>query len=170
MKLTFGAAIEALKIGATVRRAGWNGKNMFLYLNMGSHHAKPPEAERGPLIDGIDPSLFELGAVGTGTRLPHINMRSASGSTVTGWLASQSDMLASDWEIVDGDEALPADVRRLVIASREVAFGDFAAEEDWEPARKELDEASEAFADRVPWEDEPEEGSEQGLFDEKPAS
>lgn len=45
---------------------------------------------------------------------------------------------------------LPNDVRRLVIAARVVAF------EDQGPAAiKELDAASEAFADRVPWEDEP---------------
>lgn len=45
---------------------------------------------------------------------------------------------------------LPDDVVRLVIAARQVAFVD-ASEE----AIDELDTASEAFADRVPWEDEP---------------
>lgn len=47
---------------------------------------------------------------------------------------------------------LPPDVRRLVIAARKVAFEDQPSRE----ALKELDGASEAFADRVPWEDEPE--------------
>ncbi len=32
--------------------------------------------------------------------LPHIDMRSADGSMVIGWLASQTDMLADDWLIV----------------------------------------------------------------------
>ena len=45
---------------------------------------------------------------------------------------------------------LPADVIRLVIAARIVAFSD-----QGEKAIDELDDASEAFADRVPWEDEP---------------
>jgi hypothetical protein len=49
-------------------------------------------------------------------------------------------------------EPLPPDVVRLVIAARIVAFEDQGPE-----AIKELDAASEAFADRVPWEDEPEE-------------
>lgn len=49
-------------------------------------------------------------------------------------------------------EPLPPDVVRLVIAARNVAFEDQPSRE----ALKELDEASEAFADRVPWEDEPE--------------
>jgi hypothetical protein len=43
----------------------------------------------------------------------------------------------------------PADIVRLVIAARTVVFGDTGIE-----ALKELDEASEAFASRVPWEDE----------------
>jgi len=41
---------------------------------------------------------------------------------------------------------LPADVRRLVIAARIVSFTDQSRE-----AFNELDAASEAFADRVPW-------------------
>lgn len=52
------------------------------------------------------------------------------------------------WEPID---SLPGDVVRLVIAAREIAFGDGISSE----AIKELDAASEAFAERVPWEDEP---------------
>lgn len=48
-------------------------------------------------------------------------------------------------------EKLPTDVVRLVIAARIIAFEDPPTRE----ALKELDAASEAFADRVPWEDEP---------------
>lgn len=98
--LTFGHALDMLKKGATVARSGWNGKGMFLYLNAGSIDAKPPEMERGALIDGIDPTLFDKGATGTAPRLPNINMKAASGATVTGWLASQTDMLAEDWSVV----------------------------------------------------------------------
>jgi hypothetical protein len=46
---------------------------------------------------------------------------------------------------------LPDDVVRLVVAARNVAFEDHPSRE----ALKELDAASEAFASRVPWEDEP---------------
>ena len=48
-------------------------------------------------------------------------------------------------------EAVPPDVARLVIAARLVAIEDDTSPE----AIKELDAASEAFADRVPWDDEP---------------
>lgn len=109
--LTFGHAIDQLKKGATIARTGWNGRDMFLYLNPGSHDAKPPAMERGELIDGVHPDLFEKGATGTVTRLPNINMRAASGATVTGWLASQTDILAEDWTIVEEalDPAAPAE-------------------------------------------------------------
>lgn len=45
---------------------------------------------------------------------------------------------------------LPPDVARLVVAARIVAYSDQSAE-----ALQELDKASEAFADRVAWDDEP---------------
>lgn len=51
-------------------------------------------------------------------------------------------------------DVLPSDVRRLVIAARVVAF-----EGQSPTALKELDAASEAFADRVPWDDEPDAAS-----------
>jgi hypothetical protein len=55
--------------------------------------------------------------------------------------------------------ALAPDVVRLVIAARNVAFDD-PCDDD---ARQELDAASEAFADRVPWEDEPEGLPQRGM-------
>jgi hypothetical protein len=102
----FGGAIKALKAGKSVARSGWNGKGMFLWLNKGSAHGyydnvKSEDVPSDSTIEGIRSSLFELGDTGTVTRLPNINMRAATGSTVTGWLASQTDMLAEDWEVLD---------------------------------------------------------------------
>lgn len=48
---------------------------------------------------------------------------------------------------------LPADVVALVLAARAVAFDEAAGSE----GIRALDKASEAFADRVPWDDEPDE-------------
>lgn len=87
--MNFGQAIEALKAGNRVARGvGWNGKGMFLFLVPGSTF----EVNRPPLL-GIYPE---------GTKVnyqPHIDMKTAQG-TVVPWLASQSDVLAEDWEIV----------------------------------------------------------------------
>ena len=95
-QMIFGGAIGALKRGERVAREGWNGKGMFIFLNPGSH-----PGNYGSHIDGVNIALFEIADTGTVTRLPNINMRSASGATVTGWLASQTDMLAEDWQIVE---------------------------------------------------------------------
>lgn len=96
---SFGKALELLKDGNAVRRAGWNGKGMLICLEKGSSDFR----EDLPIpvqIDGVPRRLFNKGDRGTVTRLPHIAMRTASGSTVNGWLASQADMLAEDWVLV----------------------------------------------------------------------
>ena len=98
-RLPFSRALEELKKGYAIRRAGWNGKGMFVYLNKGAADFGNPS--NGDVIDGISNELFERGDNGIRTRLPNINMRAASGNVVTGWLASQTDMLADDWEVVN---------------------------------------------------------------------
>lgn len=71
------------------------------------------------------------------------------------------DYLLMQAVAMNGGEALPAvvsdDLRRLVIAARRVAFGGLFDGGDPEQcaAIKEIDEASEAFAAIVPWEDGP---------------
>ena len=77
--MTFGLALECLKKGIHVCRAGWNGKGMWLELQRPDAHSKmtlpyvflnyPADAQNTP-----------------GARVP--------------WLASQTDMLAEDWKIV----------------------------------------------------------------------
>lgn len=83
---TFGWAIERLKDGAKVARMGWNGKNMFLFLIAGSQF----KVNRAPLL-GIYPEGTEI------NYCPHIDMKTADNKIVP-WLASQTDMLAEDWE------------------------------------------------------------------------
>lgn len=95
-KLAFTGALLAVKAGMCAARAGWNGKNMFIYLNPGS----VPPGNYGETINGVDASLFEIGDRDTTIRMPNINLQAADGSIVTGWLASQTDMLAEDWQTV----------------------------------------------------------------------
>jgi len=86
--LTFGDAINLLKLGYNLAREGWNGKDMFLFLVPGSHF----KVNRPPLL-GIYPEGTEI------DYQPHIDMKTAQ-DTVVPWLASQSDMLAEDYYIV----------------------------------------------------------------------
>lgn len=97
--MDFGSAIAAIKNGRKVARAGWNGKGMFIYLNQGS--APADRLVRHDFVGGVSRELFEVGDRDTIVRMPNINMRAADGYTVTGWLASQTDMLAEDWEVVE---------------------------------------------------------------------
>lgn len=101
--LNFGEAIAALKAGYAVARQGWNGKKMFVFLQRGSFDSENLMVWPNTFlfIEGIDARLFDKGDVGTVTRLPNLNMRAASGSTVTGWLASQTDILAEDWVVLN---------------------------------------------------------------------
>lgn len=87
--LSFGDAIVYLKQGKKVARSGWNGKGMFLFLVQGSTF----KVNRPPLL-GIYPEGTEI------TYHSHIDMKTAQ-DTVVPWLASQTDMLAEDWCIVE---------------------------------------------------------------------
>lgn len=107
--IDFGQAIRLLKEGKSVCRAGWNGKGVFVYLNKGNFAAdllgfKPGDdvqPDHPSTLNGVSIGLFEAGGSGTVTRMPNINMRAADGSTVVGWLASQTDILATDWMLVE---------------------------------------------------------------------
>lgn len=90
---TFGEAIEALKQGKKVARKGWNGKGMYLWLKP----AATIKAEwcKDPILKDIaEANGGEVEALGT------ICMKTADGKILTGWLASQTDMLLEDWVIV----------------------------------------------------------------------
>jgi len=87
--MPFGLAIEAMKKGLKVARAGWNGNDMFVFLVAGSTF----NVSRPPL----------LGIFAEGTEInygSHMDIRKADGSIGT-WSPSNSDSLADDWAIVE---------------------------------------------------------------------
>ena len=81
--MKFGEAIEALKRGERVQRAGWNGKNMHIYLERARTIKIPGGALKGQVRHEA-----------------HICMFTAQGNHQPGWLASQADMLSEDWQVV----------------------------------------------------------------------
>lgn len=87
--MNFGQALDALKNDSRVARVGWNGQGMFIYLVPASSF----EVNRQPLL-----GIYEAGTIIN--YLSHIDMRTADGSCVP-WLASQTDILADDWVLVD---------------------------------------------------------------------
>lgn len=70
----FGWALRLLKAGKKVGRDGWGARGMWLHLQVPDEHSK--------------------------MNFPYIYMRRVEGNLVP-WFASQTDMLADDWETVD---------------------------------------------------------------------
>ena len=83
--LSFGLAIEAVKKGKKIARAGWNGKDQ--YVELGHDFQYDTYGDGGKLAYHEDIGSQALVFVGTRGRQ-------------VGWLASQADMLADDWQIV----------------------------------------------------------------------
>ncbi|EKR4921313.1 DUF2829 domain-containing protein [Escherichia coli] len=78
--MTFGLAIEALKKGHKVARTGWNGKGLWLELQQPGEYSKMT-------LPYIFMSYPDDAKTTPGARVP--------------WLASQTDVLAEDWVLVD---------------------------------------------------------------------
>jgi hypothetical protein len=89
--MNFGEAIAALKEGIAVARKGWNGKGMYLYMVDAGRY--PPSTLVGSLIADTQPD-------GKVPYMPYIAMKTVSDDVVP-WLASQTDVLAEDWVLVD---------------------------------------------------------------------
>ena len=103
---TFGQAIGSLKRGFLVRRKGWNGKGMFLFLRLFD------SLKDEFIIDTVKSLPYNFkewvkahpNAEGERFFTKYICMKAADGSIVNGWLASQTDMLSDDWVLVDPNE------------------------------------------------------------------
>lgn len=80
----FGWALTLLKNGKKVARKGWNGKGMYLFLANG---------------DDLSNCLFKK--EDNVKCQDSICMYTAQGTICVGWLASQADMLAEDWDVVE---------------------------------------------------------------------
>lgn len=95
--MDFGKAIEALKQGKKVSRKGWNGKGMYLWMKPA--FVIKPEMCSDPMLKQ---AVIDNGGELLG--LPTISMftHDATGrkAVLSGWLASQSDMLLEDWQII----------------------------------------------------------------------
>lgn len=92
----FGDAIAALKKGKRVARQGWNGKGMFLFLLPAGKVPKSAihdPALRKVMDEQVEGDTFEA--------LGSIRMFTADKKVLTGWLASQTDILSEDWIIIE---------------------------------------------------------------------
>lgn len=83
--MSFGLAIEAAKKGLKIARKGWNGKSQHVELASCVSYKSPD----GSVVNAEHEAIGNKALAFCGT----------SGVQM-GWLASQADMLADDWEVV----------------------------------------------------------------------
>ena len=83
--MSFGEAIEKVKAGGRVAREGWNGKNQYVELAERISYVN----SRGEIVNAEHEAIGNKALAFVGT----------SGVQL-GWLASQADMLATDWKEV----------------------------------------------------------------------
>ena len=84
--LSFGKAIEAMKLGCKCSRAGWSGKKQYIELATCISYKNAC----GEVVNA------EYDAIGN-----HAIAFVGTSGVQLGWLASQADMLAEDWQIVE---------------------------------------------------------------------
>jgi hypothetical protein len=89
-QMSFGDALQHLKSGQKVCRAGWNGKGMWLALQKGYPEGVPANKNTSEAFGVPEGSTVRI--------LPYIAMKTVDGAFVP-WLASQTDVLAEDWQL-----------------------------------------------------------------------
>lgn len=85
--MNFSQALEALKSGQRIMRAGWNGKGLFVYLVPAASY---------PVQTGAAKAHF-----GEGAMVPYnayLAIKNVD-ETVSTWVPSVNDCLADDWSV-----------------------------------------------------------------------
>lgn len=95
VQVDFGAVLEALAEGRCARRAGWNGKRMFIYKLQVNPQAVAYEASDDAVVSFA----------------PTFCLFTAQGVHQPGWNAAQPDMMALDWEILSPEEVRACQAR-----------------------------------------------------------
>lgn len=95
--MDFSEALHGIKTGLKMRRSGWNGKGMWIALSGSTTEPRNIAFENFWSKNASEWARDENG--GGAEVLPCILMKTADNRILMGWLASQTDLLAEDWEI-----------------------------------------------------------------------
>lgn len=100
--LTFGEAVEALKQGRCVRRAGWNGKGMFVCRQVpATITGRDTIKNMTSLPEDAKKLLYACGGdtptIAYRNQLLLVNEKTFEANS---WTASSSDIIEEDWEII----------------------------------------------------------------------
>jgi hypothetical protein len=91
-------ALTCLRDGLKVRRAGWNDKGSWIVL-MGALRL-PPHSSQAPGAKVNDRTAKYIGADTPLDSQPYIALYTSDGKWQPGWVCSQADLLAEDWQTV----------------------------------------------------------------------
>mgnify|MGYP001278525649 CR=1 FL=1 len=103
--MNFGQAIEALKEGKRVQRTGWNGKGLFVFMQVPSTINREivpkmqslPQSVKDEFERRFNDPNEQIDAIYYDNQLALVN----PSNLITGWAASVSDSLANDWVVLD---------------------------------------------------------------------
>jgi len=103
--MNFGIAIEALKAGKRVSRQGWNGKVMFVFMQVPSTIHKDivpkmqslPESVKKEFVRRFNDTSEQIDAIYYNNQLAIVGLS----NLISGWNPSTSDVLSEDWTILD---------------------------------------------------------------------
>jgi len=103
--LPFGKAIEALKEGKRVERLGWNGKGLFVFMQVPatinrvivSKMQSLPQTVKDEFDRRFNDDKQKLHSIYYDNQLALVG----SSNIITGWSPSTSDALAEDWIVLD---------------------------------------------------------------------
>ena len=97
--MNFGEALEQAKAGNKIARAGWNGKDQFVVM-MGPVYL-PPFNTQGTERKVNDRTAKWIGEDAPLDSQPYFALKNAQGKWQPGWLPSQGDLFADDWQIAE---------------------------------------------------------------------
>jgi hypothetical protein len=103
--LNFGQAIEALKEGKMIQRDGWNGKDLFIFMQVPSTIKKEivskmqllPQSVKNEFQRRFDNPNEQISEIYYSNQLAIVNQS----NLINGWTPSVSDIFAEDWIIVE---------------------------------------------------------------------
>lgn len=90
--MDFSESLDYLKEGHLLSREGWNGKNMYIALQKGYPNGIPINKNTAEALHLPEGTVCRF--------LPYIMMKTAD-DTLVPWIASQSDILANDWGVIE---------------------------------------------------------------------
>ena len=95
--MNYGDALQLLKAGEKLQRKGWNGAGMYIFMRPGDTVENAYIAKVKTIPQSVKDDFAASGS--DMEFLPCLCMFTAQRTIVTGWLASQTDMLAEDWQV-----------------------------------------------------------------------